>query len=405
MSVEIIDDKLKNLKTDFLNAAKRIIRKDVSSNQATLNKNRDLLIAEYNKFLEFAESIYPACDVATKDKVIDNFNHYREKLLQAFAVIRCNYKIHTKLFTRITSDILTDDFTDPFKSSNMEKANLEYLKLANNILKSYNGKPEGLASFLNCLDLLKTITPPELTSLALSFIKTRLEGRALDSIPQSYVSIDELKVALTNNIKPISSKLLESRLSATSSSKKTLQEFIGAIENAASLLKQSLVTEGCSSKKAEELVTARVLEICRSSTQSEFLKTVLASSTFNNYQDVINKYCLESTQSGLNNNTSVLLMQRSYRSAVPGSNFRYQNPHNFNYSNAGLSRFNTPNYQNQRQQPPMQNRNTRPSPNYYHGNRNTNDRFNYHPNNHTRYHNHHNNNHSRVQLFQTQGNE
>ena len=227
----------------------------------------------------------------------------------------------------------------------MEKANLEYLKLANNILKSYNGKPEGLASFLNCLDLLKTITPPELTSLALSFIKTRLEGRALDSIPQSYVSIDELKVALTNNIKPISSKLLESRLSATSSSKKTLQEFVGAIENAASLLKQSLVTEGCSSKKAEELVTARVLEICRSSTQSEFLKTVLASSTFNNYQDVINKYCLESTQSGLNNNTSVLLMQRSYRSAVPGSNFRYQNPHNFNYSNAGLSRFNTPNYQ------------------------------------------------------------
>ena len=132
---------MKTLKVDFINATKRIIRKDESTNVGTLNKYRDLLIVEYNKFLEFTESIYPASDEAIRLNIIDNFNYFRDKLIQAFAIIGCNYKITRKLFTRITCDVVTDDFPDPVTSLNMETANLEYLKLANNILKSYNGKP------------------------------------------------------------------------------------------------------------------------------------------------------------------------------------------------------------------------------------------------------------------------
>jgi len=407
-TTEIIDEKIKILKYEFTNISKRIIKRDASSNILTLHKNRDLLIEAYNKFLDFSETIYGASDEQIRLKINDTFNYYRDKVIQAFTILRCNYKIPNKLFTRIDSNITSNDFTEPESGVEMATPNLDYIKLANNILKPYNGKPDGLSSFINCLDLLATITTTEHVPLAVCFVKTRLEGRALECLPTNCTSIDDIKSSLTKHIKPTSSKLLESQLSTINASKKTLQEFSSEIDKIAALLRQSLINEGCSSTKAEELVTSKVVDICRTSAQSDFIKTVLASSTFSNYQDVLNKYCLESTCRNQPSSPSVLTMYATNRMSSPQNNTRpprYQS--NFTSYNPNLGQRYRHDVSNTRSFYPRQNtsafRNQFPNPNQR--NPFTNNRYNnFSYNNRRRESQRYNQNHGTVHYFQNQGN-
>lgn len=80
----------------------------------------------------------------------------------------------------------------------------EFLRLCGTTMnKPYSGDPLALNSFMDAIDLLNSLaTSTVLRQILLSFIKTKLDGRAREFLVDTVTTIDGLKQALTNNIKP-----------------------------------------------------------------------------------------------------------------------------------------------------------------------------------------------------------
>lgn len=64
-------------------------------------------------------------------------------------------------------------------------------------------------------------------------------------------------------------------------------------EKQAEAYRRSLVNEGISKPKAQELAVRKTVELCRRTTRSEIVKSVLASSRFDTPTEVLAKYVTE----------------------------------------------------------------------------------------------------------------
>lgn len=72
------------------------------------------------------------------------------------------------------------------------------------------------------------------------------------------------------------------------------QEFAKQAEKLAEELKRSLVIEGIALPKANEITTDKTIELCRANAKTDLVKSILASSTFENSKEVVAKYIIES---------------------------------------------------------------------------------------------------------------
>lgn len=158
----------------------------------------------------------------------------------------------------------------------------------------YSGDASSLNSFLNALDLLSSMSSNDLNPFLISFIKTRLSGLALEAIENQDASVDTIKKALIDKIKPESDKVIRGRLAALRTDKSSFQDFAKEAESLAECLRRSLISEGISVQKANSMAIDEVINTCKASANSDHLKIILASSQFDTPKDVIAKFVIES---------------------------------------------------------------------------------------------------------------
>uniref|UniRef100_A0A1Y1KY67 Uncharacterized protein n=1 Tax=Photinus pyralis TaxID=7054 RepID=A0A1Y1KY67_PHOPY len=295
-----IQNKLTELKQEFQKVAKRIIKSELPSRES-LDRNRILLTEVYNRQIQLFTQVWNVLNEDQKVVVKEQFLYFRDKTLQAFAISRCPHIVPKGLFQKIKEDnndselefgnLETESITSV--SNKMEETSAGYLKLASSLIKSYSGDPDNLNAFLNSLDLVKSITTTENLNLFVQFIKTRLEGKALEAIPTNANTYEEIRNALKANIKPDSSEVIEARLLALRTDRKSLETFTKEAEVLAECLKRSLIMEGTSDSKAESMVVRKMVETCRKSARSDLVKSVLASGNFNNHKEVLAKFVVE----------------------------------------------------------------------------------------------------------------
>lgn len=97
----------------------------------------------------------------------------------------------------------------------MSQTKTDYLRLAaQTINKNSSGDPLSLTAFINSIELLETIVTAENMPVLKAFILTKLEGKPLQAAPADAATIEIIKNALKDKIKPDNSKIVEARMLA-----------------------------------------------------------------------------------------------------------------------------------------------------------------------------------------------
>ena len=178
----------------------------------------------------------------------------------------------------------------------MSEDNINFIKLASSIVSHFNGENDKLQTFINSVELLQKIVTGIDTNIIIQFIKTRLGDSALVNLPSNITSVDQILNSLKSTYKFEHSTIIEGKLCAIKVNYDKLSNFTDEIDRVGQLLLRSLTWEGCSKTKSEEIVKNKVVEICRAAARNEFIRTVIASSSFETYRDVLAKFSLESAK-------------------------------------------------------------------------------------------------------------
>lgn len=245
------------------------------------------------------------------------------KTIQETPQINLNFNIPEQ-----TVQTIAQNHVNPVAIENMTMEKGQFLSLmAANIRKNYTGDPLMLTPFLASVDLMKEMADenPNLLTLLKKFVLTKLEGYASEIVPSEPESIEVIVKTLKEKIKPESSKVIEGRMMALRADRGSLQDYAQKAEELADSLRRALVMDGIPLAKAEEMTIDKTVELCRSNAQNQTVKSVLASTKFENPKEVIAKYVVESNTT--KREAQVLAMRRFDRSL----NFnRGGNTSNFN---------------------------------------------------------------------------
>ncbi len=195
-------------------------------------------------FTRVPNRIYSENKILEKEKILN-------ELLTAFRLLdQVDPKIN-ELIQKLVKDIKGFLIEQRQKSiKTMEK--IDFLKLASSTLRSsFSGDPLKLTAFIDSIELLESLADSnELKEILITFIKTRLEGRAREIINTKNMSITSIKNDLKSNIRAESSKVVEGKLTALRTDRMPLQDFSDKVDQLAEGLQRSLVMEGISLAKA-----------------------------------------------------------------------------------------------------------------------------------------------------------
>ena len=204
----------------------------------------------------------------------------------------------------------------PQPKSNRNMAS-EFLNLASAIIKSkYDGNPSDLQSFLDSINLLGSFVEDQM-AIAVTFVKTRLTGRARDLIT-SEDSLNSIANRLKTAIKIPSSAEIGQRLIGLRHSGQSATAFAKEVDELAESLNRSFIGEGVPSDVASKYVTSAVKKALVSNVRDDRVKTILEAQTFETPAGVTARY----TELCPGSNQKTVL---SYRQRQGGNRGRYNN--------------------------------------------------------------------------------
>ncbi|XP_017467528.1 PREDICTED: putative uncharacterized protein DDB_G0278921 [Rhagoletis zephyria] len=204
------------------------------------------------------------------------------------------------------------------------------------IRENYSGDPLSLASFIDKITLIEELSDESLTTTFIAFLKSKLEGKARESLPTQISSVSQIKEALSNKIKPDNSKVVAGKISALKVHNNNYSDFAKQVEELADSLERSLIIEGMTQAKAHEMAVEQTINVCRLNSRSDMVKSILASSTFGDSKDVVARTIVE--HDNIIQERQVLAFRsrpkrtNNFRGGYRGSNnYRYHN-NNFRFN-------------------------------------------------------------------------
>lgn len=328
---KVMTSNLKDEYNKFNDVAKLMNKSEISSNPSTLARYRTLIVPAYNTFLQYTRSIHSRVIADDRPKLDEKVLRAREVFVSCLNNLRCTYELPENVYQLVDeskislvqtvpietvtnqsepsgSDINTD--SDEDKNSDVENSDVESSDSEDKMVLSsfelfsavnaqfkikYSGDPLGLTSFIDGVDILLGFaeTDPLRTDL-LKYLKAKLDGRAREFVTNEVDTVDKLKKALQDNIAPENSKVVEGRILSLRYAHSKQEEFATKAEELADALRRTLITEGMTAVKANEISIDKTVELCRKSTTSDLVKSVLASTAFKSPKEVVAKLITES---------------------------------------------------------------------------------------------------------------
>lgn len=364
-----VSSKYGKFKEDFIRATKRILKTTKPTKLETLDDILNDIVTSYNNYIKFVNSIYETLDVRSKTTVNTQFVQLNSKLKSSLKELGSKVKIPTSINEEIEitnleenseeedTETLVDD-KELLNSSQLEleKAKkpdhnkmeqVDFIKVcATTINVVFEGDALKLQPFLNAIELVKTLaTTQVLQDTLFNFVKTKLSGKALESLATGTTTLDGIITALKDKIRPENSKVIEGRLAALRADRQSLQNFAKSAEELADSLKRSLVLEGMTIEKANEIATDKTIKMCRASARTDLIKSVLASSRFNEPKEVLSSFLIEVAQGVEEKNVRAYQVSRgngrggrNYRNRQNGGDGNYYNNNNYRGNRRGRGR-------------------------------------------------------------------
>lgn len=361
----------KKLEEEFVLVSKRILKTNISTNEETLHQYKLDIINTHNALIRYISYYYSKFDTATKTVYKTNLIQIRQRIIRCFENLQFQYHFSELLLTQIeyesedeselsvidTANLTItelDTIQEDSENINMaDEARNKFITLcAQTLNNKYGGDPLGLSTFLNGIEFLELLAGDNINILV-SFIKTRLEGKALEAIPSQNLTIANIKSSLKETIKPDSSKVVEGRILALKFNPTKSGEFTKDATELAEAFQRSLIIEGIPQAKAKSMAIEKTIEICRKSARSETVKAILAAKEFTEPSEVIAKLVVEGNT--VYHEKQILSIQKQYRNnnnnrgrgnnRSRGSYGNYNNNRN-NYQN-NYQGYRNDNYNNQ----------------------------------------------------------
>lgn len=301
---------LQHERAEFVKIIKRVLQKRESRNPRTLHRYKTDSILAFNTFTSVLSDLYDSGSNEFRVVINENFQYARDKIEEVLKKLKLKAEIPQQLGSVIYISSVAEDSVNALANidevneiSDAESDELfamamtkpDFLKLcASTINRNYKGDPLALEAFSNAVALLKELaTNDELKTLLKAFVKAKLEGRALEALPAETPDVDAIIAALKAKIVPDNSKIIEGKMAALKTSRKSLQEFATEAEELAEALRRALIVEGISQQKADDMTIERTVEMCRASARSDIVKSILASTKFDTPKEAVAKFIVE----------------------------------------------------------------------------------------------------------------
>lgn len=129
----------------------------------------------------------------------------------------------------------------------------------------YDDDPLVAHAFVRKIQTLEPLCEDEThKKILVDVIMSNVKGRALDVIPSDPADSTVIREAIKNKIKPEKSSIIEGRMIALKIDKGGFTEFSNKAEKLSDKYKHSLIVEGISKEKANEMTIAKAVSLCKS---------------------------------------------------------------------------------------------------------------------------------------------
>lgn len=356
--LEYDEETFQTLIDEFNEWDKKITRKNASERPDIVEYRTQKIIEAYNNLIDFSKPLIEQKDDETKQDIENKLQTIRDNIIDDLNLLNANVDVPDDLTKKIenpnnnsennnkqnnntsnsgdqkpnndnqNSNTPTNPIPKkPTKKPVMAETNFTYLSSISRIINNtYKGDPNGLNAFITAIELADASSTAEQQTTLVKFIKTKLEGKALEALPENVNTATDIINALREKIKPDTSKVVIGRLLALRAERNALQKFQQQAEELADQLRRAYISEGMTHNLAEKTTIDKTVEMCRLSAKTNLVKSVLASSQFSNPKEVLAKLVTETTAE--NGEAQVLYFRHN---GHRGRNFN--NSNNFNNFN------------------------------------------------------------------------
>lgn len=246
---------------------------------------------------------------------------YYEKLKPVFE--DCQKIIdNSKILPTFKSIAKTAIICNRLKNSPVKSVTMPFeIKEATALVQTYDGSADGLAAFVDSVNLLAELTPADQVPTAIKFLKTRLTGKARLGLPEAINTID----ALAQDVKRrCASKITPENITAKLKAvrqKGSAETFCEEVDSLTTKLKAVYIQSDIPEPVANNMATKAGVETLVNGTNSQETKIILKAGTFTDIKDAIQKV-LENTNSSA---TQVLSINARGNNYHQDQNQRFRN--------------------------------------------------------------------------------
>lgn len=352
---------LQEKKDKFILVAKRILKKDLSTNKETLAAYKRELISVYNENIHYIQKNFDR--VKARETYLEYIPYIRGKFSKCLTNLQLTYTFKEDIFeivdenqieavqkqTEFTYQSEDEDFrlndlfigseSDPNTNSTIDKMAEEkqkFIATYSKLIPEFDGEIEKLPGFIDACELMEEAVGTHMET-AVKIIKTKL-GITTRSRITNEKTIEEVIKTLEKTPRGESSKVINSRLMSLKQGNRTANDFIQEIEKVTNQLRVSYLIEGMPSDLAESQSVEGAVRSLITNVSNARVKTVLQAADLKTINDVSTKFLSVSTgQAG--NNAQIFYNKRFNRFNKRGSYSRgrgnryYGNYGNNNYGN------------------------------------------------------------------------
>lgn len=339
---EVID--VKGEYERFNQVAKLMNKTEISKVPSTLASYRAQIIPAYNTFVSFICDHYSSVEKRHQEVLEKHLDKAKEVFVKCLNNLKCVFELPSDKFTQVNESKI-GEVHSAIQSNQTGMTHMSSVDLLDRVNRQFSqkfsGDPLGLTSFLDGVKILRRFaTTDELETDLVDYLKSKLDGRAREVVSDEIDTVDEMIDVLRCRIKPENSRVIEGRFAALRYSFAKEDEFSEKAEKLAEALRRTLIVEGITPEKANEMTIRTTVDLCRRSTSSSLVKSALISKSFSDPKDVIatlvveNGSCVREQQI-----LKIEKMNRDRRGGQNNGKFNQskQNRNRSNYSNGNNS--------------------------------------------------------------------
>ena len=219
------------------------------------------------------------------------------------------------------------------------------------LIPAYDGNSGGVKSFVDAVNLVKTIVPAENKAAAIQVILTKLSGKARNlfaTIPDDYDGITQ--ALISNCSEKSTSDSAKSNLNNLKlKSPSDLQNFTKQVDSLAEKLTETYITEKIPSEVAKKMSQKAAIQTLVANASNSETKIMLKVGKFTNLQEAIN-IMVENENVTTSTSNAVVLNATSNRNRYQNNNVnripQRNNNQRTNFNNRYQPRFPLNNYRN-----------------------------------------------------------